>query len=475
MPAPTEKLELALAAFRRDQALGYLRVLVEQPAGAARGRAFLCSDEAMEALGAAAASGEFPPALHAAWCAQLARAQAEASYAEARAESARLGAGSVRVDSDTRGVGELALDWSRERSSARRARLADGLAPHLAEHTSTLLAARARADAAAGRMLSRLAAPRHPDAGPEGGVAQAAEAWLAASDDIAGEAFQFVREAAHAEGEGALDTLWSAAGSALAGLVPAPGRYRRLAAELEPLGLRRVLTSAARLGPAHGQLSGAAQVAVVASPHDVRVLPARLELGLASELSAADALGRAAAFVHASPALPLALRHASAASVARAAGALSMLRFSEPAFLRRRRDLNSREAGEVARRSAAFLLLDARLAAAAALARNLAGPEAIERAQVLCERALLGPIPPGVGAFLLVRLSAGSAFRGKAWAPALAHALREEFDEDWYENPRAAEPLRGAFARAGELSVEAFAAELGAQIELGPRKLSELF
>ena len=36
-------------------------------------------------------------------------------------------------------------------------------------------------------------------------------------------------------------------------------------------------------------------------------------------------------------------------------------------------------------------------------------------------------------------------------------------------------PLRGAFARAGELSVEAFATELGAQIGRGPGKLSELF
>jgi hypothetical protein len=475
MPDPTEKLERALAAFRREQALNYLRVLSGAPGGAARARAYLCSEEALELVGAAAASGEFSPSLHAAWCAHLARAHAETAYAGLRAERAGLDQGGVRVESDTRSVGQLLLDWSREPSSARRTRLVEGLAPHLAEHAALLLSARARADSAASRALASLAGPRHPDAGPEGGVAKAAEAWLGASDDLAGEAFQFVREASGAEGAGALDTLWAALGSALAGLVSPPGRYRRLAAELEPLGLRRLLTSAARLGPAHGELSGAAQVAVVLSPSDVRVLPPRLELGLASELYAADALGRAAAFVHASPALPLALRHASAASVARAAGTLSMLRFCEPSFLRRRRELNSREAAEVARRSAALALLDARLAAASVLARSLAGPEAIERAHALCERALLGAVPPGLGAFLLLRLSAGSAFRGKAWGLSLAHALREQFDEDWYQNPHAGEPLRGAFARAGELSVEAFAAELGAQIELGPRKLSELF
>ena len=475
MPAPNEKLELALAAFRREQSLGYLRTLGGAPAGAARARAFLCSDEALEAIGDAAQSGEIAPALHAAWGAQLARAHAEAKYVEARAASAHLASIPVRAESETRTVGEFALEWSRERASARRARLATALAPLLAEHTELLLSARVRADRAASQVLSRLGAPRHADAGPEGGVAQLAETWLATSEDVAGEAFQFVREASEAEGSSALDTLWATLGAALAGLVPRPGRYRRLAAELEPLGLRRLLTSAARLGPEHTELSGASQVAVVESPRDVRLLPPRLELGLASELYAADALGRAAAFVHASPALPLALRHASAASVARAAGTLSMLRFCEPSFLRRRRELNSREAAEVARRSAALALLDARLAAASVLARSLAGPQAIEHAHALCERALLGAVPPGLGAFLLLRLSAGSAFRGKAWGLSLAHALREQFDEDWYQNPHAGEPLRGAFARAGELSVEAFAAELGAQIELGPRKLSELF
>ncbi|HEX6240456.1 MAG TPA: hypothetical protein VFZ61_06165, partial [Polyangiales bacterium] len=323
--------------------------------------------------------------------------------------------------------------------------------------------------------LRQLAGPRHPDAGPEGGVANVAESWLASSDDLAGEAFHFVREASQADGSSGVDTLWATLGSALSGLVPRPGRYRRLAAEVEPLGLRRLLSAHARLGPDQPALFGAAQVAVVSAPRDVRVLPPELELGLASELFAADALGRAAAFTHASPALPLPLRHASAASVARSAGTLSMLRFTEPTFLRKRRELNSREAGEVARRAAAFALLDTRLTAAAVLARGLAGADALERAQVLCERALSGPVPAGVAALLLTRLSAGSAFRGKAWGLSLAHALRERFDEDWYANPHAGEPLRGAFARAGELSVEAFGAELGAQMELGPRKLSELF
>jgi hypothetical protein len=205
------------------------------------------------------------------------------------------------------------------------------------------------------------------------------------------------------------------------------------------------------------------------------VVPARAELGLASELSAADALGRAAAHVHASPALPFALRHASAGTVARALGSLSTLRFSEPAFWQKRRELNTREAGELARASAAFVLLETRLLAASVLARGLTGVEASEPAQALAERALLGPVPPGAALFLLTRLSASSAFRGKVWGGGLVYALRERFNEDWYANPHAGEPLRGAAARAGDFSVEALAAELGARCEDGPRKLSELF
>ncbi|HEX6244392.1 MAG TPA: hypothetical protein VFZ61_25920, partial [Polyangiales bacterium] len=78
MAASTEKLELALAAFRRDHALDYVRTLAGAAPGGARARAFLRSDEALEGVVLAAQRGELPPDLHAAWCAHLARAHAEA-------------------------------------------------------------------------------------------------------------------------------------------------------------------------------------------------------------------------------------------------------------------------------------------------------------------------------------------------------------------------------------------------------------
>lgn len=477
MQAPSTRLEHSLAAFRREQALAYVRALAEPeaPEGSRSARDQLGSEPLLALLDEALRTDGLSPACHAAAAAHLLRAQAERCYAVARRESAMLAARELRLEGTSRPLGAVYAEFVRERASDRRARSVATLATPLGEHAQRLLAARASADRAAAQLLAQLGAQRHPDAGPEQGMAQPAESWLSDSQDLAQEAFLHARKLAEVEGEGGLDTLWALLGTRYHGLFPRPGRYRRLAAELDPLGLRRELARAARLGPEHGDLFGATQVAPVAVPHDVRVLPARAEFGLASELSAADALGRAAGHVHASAALPVALRHASAATVARALGAVTMLRFSEPLFLRKRRELNAREAGELARASAGFWLLETRLLAAAVLARGLLGDDAAERAQTLAERALLGPVPPGVALFLLTRLSPSAALRGKVWGAGLCYALRERFDEDWYANPHAADPLRGAAARAGDFSVEGLAAELGARREDGLRKLSELF
>jgi hypothetical protein len=478
MTAPFEKIEGALEAFRREQALSYLQRLSGAAAGEVRGqraRAYLCSEAASELIVSMFSSGELAPDVHAAVCAHVARAHAEAHYAEARQQSLELPERLLQLEGDVRSVGAHIGQWSRERSPARRERLEAALDPLLGEHALVLLRARARADQAAGLALSRLTPARHADAGPTGGSAPLAERWLALTEQLAEEAFATARRLFGVEAQGGLDNLWAVAGQALGGLFPAAGRYRRLAAELVPLGLRAQLARAGRLAPTHPGPFPSSQLLLAAVARDVRIAPSALELGMGSELLATEALGRAVAHVHAAAALPFALRHPSAASVARSTGGLLQLRFAEPRFLRKRRDLNVREAGELSRLTVAFALADSRLAAAAVLARDLAPEYALERAQVLCERALRGTVQPGNALFLLTRISAGSAFRGKLWAPALVHALRERFDEDWYENPHAAEPLRGAFARAGDFSVEAFAEELGAHVEHGPDKLSELF
>lgn len=476
MNSPKDRLDRALLTFRRDQAFVYLQRLAGTPLAEQRGqraRAFLTSEAGFELVDATLASGELPPHEASAVCAHLARAHAELAYARARALSPMEQ--QVDVEGDTRPLSALLGEWLDEPHPLRRSRLERSADRLLGAHAEQLIDRRQRADHAVSRALARLPNQRHPDAGPERGTVELAEQWLTLTQELAGEVFAHARRAARVEGEAGLDTLWATLGTPMRGLFRGEGRYRRLADELAPLGLRRQLAQAARLAQPHPGPFPAPHVLVAAAPREIRVCPSQVEVGLASELLAADALGRAMAHAHASPALPVALRHASAGSLARTAGALTTLRFLEPQFLRKRRGLSGREAEEVARLAAGFMLVDSRLAAAALLARGLNDADPQPRAQALCERALRGPVPPGCASFLLIRLSPGPSFRGKSWAPALAHAMRERFDADWYENPRAGEPLRGAFARAGDFSVEGFAEELSARIERGPEKLSELF
>jgi hypothetical protein len=236
-----------------------------------------------------------------------------------------------------------------------------------------------------------------------------------------------------------------------------------------------MLAAHGRAASTHGGLLPFGRVVPVSCPSDVRVCTAALEYGMLSELAAADAIGRAVAYAHASPALPASLRHPVAGSVARAIGALSALRLCHPAFLRAARGVSLREADELSRLFATSVLAEARLCAASVLARDLHGDARLERAAELAERALSRPLPPAVGAALVTRIAPGAAFRARAHSFAIVFALRERFDEDWFRNPRASEPLLGAAARAGELSIEALAQELGADLARGPLWLAELF
>jgi hypothetical protein len=476
MASPASELERALMRFRREQASGYLRRLAGEPSDVrvdGLARRLLASDRVVPLFEAARESGELSPELEAASAAHVGRAVLEYHYASARELFSSLLSREVSVEGDTRAIGSLLDVWAGSTTPAQRERTVRAMEPELVSVFQQLIARRADADAGVSGTLAELAAGRHPDAGPEGGARKEARAYLDASAELAFEAVRFTRTSLGHGGNGGLDHLWMALGQEFRALFPRAGRLRRIAADWEPLGLRQLLSARARAAHEHLGPLLAPQLLLLA-PTDVRLAEAPREYGLASEIATVEAVGRAVGYVHASDALPFALRLASGGSVARALGALGVQRLFSPHFLRRVRGFGRRESETVARIAESCWLLDARLAAAAVLARTLHGPSALTEAAALAEEALLGPVSEAA-ALLVLRTSPGAPFRGKAYGPALAWALRERFDEDWYLNPRAGEPLRGAAARAGTLAVESFATELGCEVEHGLRKLAELF
>lgn len=479
MTSPASDLERVLVAFRREHGLGYLRRIAGESSearGARRAYEQLRSERGLELIDAARSSGELAPDVESATLAHVARAVLEQRYARARHATSTLLSREVSVEGDTRTLAALLAEWAGTRQPAQRDRSARAAAPALATFAHELLRERAESDAAVGELFARLGSvPRHPDAGPEGGAAPQAQSWLAASEELTREAIAFAQRALGSEGQGGLDHLWCALGLELRACFPRDGRLRRLASDWEPLGLRRLLSSRARAARDQPGPFPGAHVMVLAAPSDVRISASTHEYGLASELACAEAVGRAVGIVHGSSELPFALRFASVASVARALGALAVQRLADPLFLRRARGLSARESESIARLAATYALLDSRLAAASVLARKLTPASSLDEAAAFAERALLGPLDPAVAAALCLRSAPGAPFRAKSHAPALVWALRESFDEDWWANPRAGEPLRGAAARAGTFSVEGFATELGVETQHGIRKLSELF
>ncbi len=475
MSSAATRLRRAVESFRRGQGLLYLSRIGGLPEERVPARQWLASEVGIEALLEARKHGELSDAEDAALCAHMARAALEARFDAARSAALRLSARGVRVGNEGRRLDDVCLEWSKQPSLAQRNVLTRALEPHFHDFARSIVAARAEAERHAGSLLQRLSPARHADAGPVGGNAEAAERWLAQTQDLAEEAFGFVRREHRVEAEQGLETLFALTGASLSGLVPRPGRMRRLAADWEPLGLRRQLRSFGRTAADHPGPSPTSHVVTLSAPSEIRVSASALEFGLASELLAADAIGRATGYAHASAALPVALRHAAVGTVSRTLGQLGVLRFADPLFLRKTRGLSARESHTVARLSAAFCLAESRLLAASVLVRAGSDDKALERASELASRALLGSVPVGWGSILVTRLSPGGPFRAKMWAPGFAFLLRERFDEDWFLNPRAAEPLRGALARAGEFSVEAWAEEQGVHLEQGPKRLAELF
>lgn len=480
MQSPADRLRAAIEAWRADEARERIARWRGAPdAASASDVAFrhrrLLSDEALEVLEQADGLGMFGAEERAALAAHLARAAAEHELAETRdrlrgLRHAPIAVGGHRVA--PRDVVAQIFDANDERRVESLARALDERAER---ELPALIDARDAADLAASQRLAG-AAP-HPDAGPKADELVArANAFLDATDDLASEAVRWVLG-------GADGAPWHALARGLRardldGLVPRASRWRRLAGDVAALELARPLAERVRVEPSHGGLDPRARVVAIAPPTDVRIAQSPLELGVAGEVLAADAVGRALALALVSPALPPTLRRPLAATVARAFGTLLAQLHADAAHLAKARGIARREAERVARITTTVLALDARVQAAGVIVRRgeTTGHARLELAADLVRRALRSDVPRSIAAVLAVTPSgSGARFRGRTSGLALWCALREHFDEDWYRNPRAEGPLRAAAERGGALSAEAVAGELGVTPEIAASRLVELF
>ncbi|HTJ82862.1 MAG TPA: hypothetical protein VL400_14170 [Polyangiaceae bacterium] len=120
----------------------------------------------------------------------------------------------------------------------------------------------------------------------------------------------------------------------------------------------------------------------------------------------------------------------------------------EPAFHRRKLGTDASRARGESRRVARAALLWLRVAAARALVWRTLGEatawsERLSTASDVVERATGAPIDRAlVGVFPRVSPDDGAVVVGALLALSARESLRDAFDEDWFDNPRAAEALR---------------------------------
>ncbi|MEC7520593.1 MAG: hypothetical protein VYE22_12040 [Myxococcota bacterium] len=252
-------------------------------------------------------------------------------------------------------------------------------------------------------------------------------------------------------------------------------RFRRLAQRFDGIGGREVLSARARVvQPARAGVRGA-RVLALDVPRQVRLVPGH-ELGLASERDAALTMGRALAIAWTHPALPTLEAWPRGETVGRALGGLFAHLGASPEQLEREGGLASRERRLVAERALALDVFSLLTRGACAEVRpHLGERSGQERAETALREAWGVELPPALAACLTAHLGPhpDAAARAERWVAPLFLALRERYDEDWWRNPRSAEPLRAACERGPSLEIEAWAEELDAPADGWARRLRE--
>lgn len=399
---------------------------------------------------------------------------AHASVGRARAEArlAEVLGRRVPHDSDHHDVITLFARLCRERHAGRRR----ALGRSIEEASPALLTAlrEGLADVEEAREGARWLddAPSLPDRAAPEDVRERAAATLGATNDVWAELCDRLAHATRTPLEAWPDLLFVLRADRFDDLVAPRRRFRRLAAPLAALGVVDALSRRARV---EGEARGLYRPVLIplTIPHDIRIVPSGLELGLHSELEAARALGRAVALAWTHPALPPLVSWPEAGTVGWALGGLFAHLGSDPVFVPRG-ELGASEARLARETRLALELWALRTQAAAVLAHEqLASAHFADAAREHLRGAWRLDVHPFIAALRCMPRGQHSdaELRANMWVAPLHVALRERYDEDYWRNPRAAEPLRAAAERGPALSVEAWAEELGA----APSSLGERY
>jgi hypothetical protein len=442
----------------------YLSLARDEELETFTGRAEALAERAprvLDAIQAAEASALFEPGEAAATRAHLARVLSDAKLAPVRVALRRAPAAKIEVDSRALPASEALERFLKTGFEP----VATAMIGRLASVVEEMTEARAAANEAARPVLS--GAKLEEIASDRAAMVTAAERFFEHTDAMAIAA----RELLAPEARNVFELFRSLATADR----KSARRMSAIGTELAPLGFERDLAERVRIETrASFDFDTRPRVVPLDPPRDIRIVVSTIPLGIASELYEAEAVGRALAGAMASVALPYALRSPPIGSVARTIGTSIATLASDQAFLRRARDLGSKTAEASARRAGAVLVLDTRLQVAAFLARDArSDPEA---ASDRVSRAVAVSVPPPLAALAVATPAAlGPRMMGRLTGLALSAAMRERYDEDWFRNPRAAEPLRAGAERAGTLSAEAWLAEIGGSLDSARLRIAELF
>lgn len=256
-------------------------------------------------------------------------------------------------------------------------------------------------------------------------------------------------------------------------------RWQRVATWLRVVGFERELSAHVRTEPNRGEASPRATVLALSPPRDVRVAQSGVDHGIASDLCAAEGVGHALGLALAHPALPVELRwpYVLDAHPAGVLGGLALQLWGEREQLHRLQGLSEAAAERVGRLAATHALLEARVACALATLEFSVKLDARARLEATAEAlgvALCCDVPLGLAIFGAERVPARARAVELVCGLALHVALRERCDEDFWRNPRTAEPIRILCSRGHSVTAMEACAELGASIDLAARRADEL-